>query len=47
METDIKPNHTDVKGFYTFVAIVAFAIVVLQPLAMLAAMFVQAINQTQ
>lgn len=37
--------HNEVKSFYLFVGIIAFAIVVLQPLAMLLVIFMQATLQ--
>ena len=48
METTHHHNHeikADVKSFYITVSIIAFAIIVIQPLAMLFVMFISAFGQ--
>lgn len=49
METTHHHNthevKADVKSFYIAVSIIAFAVIVLQPLAMLAVMFISAFGQ--
>lgn len=44
-ETHTASHNNEVKNFYVFVGIIAFAIVVLQPLSMLAVMFINALVQ--